>query len=148
MGTNGETELKFEYDLDPPNKRMVTGLIDRLIEHQGKHVIIDYKTTKKGPWRKTPGNIVHDLQLRCYARVVQKMYNVAASDITAALYYVEGGDLIAAQFSQESIEAAENELLMVYKEIEEMPADKAWGNVGDHCRRCKFRKKCPFYSLT
>lgn len=148
LGTEGIVEHEFRYDLDPPNQRCVTGLIDRLIERDDKFIIVDYKTTKRGPWRLTPSTVTKDVQLRCYARVVQKEFNVSADKIYAALFYLEGGNLIGAQFSQQSLDEVEKDLLEVYKEIENTPPENAWGNVGDHCRRCKYRKMCPFVRLT
>jgi CRISPR/Cas system-associated exonuclease Cas4 (RecB family) len=61
---------------------------------------------------------------------------------------LEGGDLIGAKFSQESLDAVEKELLETYMAIESMKPEHARGNVGDHCKRCEYRKMCPFYSLT
>jgi CRISPR/Cas system-associated exonuclease Cas4 (RecB family) len=148
LGTEGMVEHQFRYDLDPPNDKNVTGLIDRLIQREDKWIIVDYKTTKRGPWRLTPSTVTKDIQLRCYARVVQKQFNVPADKIFASLYYLEGGNLIGAQFSQKSLEQAEQELLNAYLEIEKTPPENAWGNVGDHCKRCKFRKMCPFVRLT
>jgi len=148
LGTEGIVEHQFRYDLDPPNDKCVTGLIDRLIQRDDKWIIVDYKTTKRGPWRLTPVTVTKDIQLRCYAKVVQKEFGVPAHKIYAALYYLEGGNLIGAQFSQKSLDEAEQDLLKVYREIENTPPDKAWGNVGDHCKRCKFRKICPFLRVT
>jgi CRISPR/Cas system-associated exonuclease Cas4 (RecB family) len=79
--------------------------------------------------------------------VVQKKFNAPADKIYAALYYLEGGNLVGAQFSQQSLELVEQELLQAYKEIENSDPDKVWGNVGDHCGRCKYRKICPFYRM-
>jgi CRISPR/Cas system-associated exonuclease Cas4 (RecB family) len=79
--------------------------------------------------------------------VVQKKFNAPADKIYAALYYLEGGNLVGAQFSQQSLELVEQELLQAYKEIENADPDKVWGNVGDHCARCKYRKICPFYRM-
>jgi RecB family exonuclease len=148
IGLDGETEYNFKYDLDPPHEKFVVGVIDRLIQRGDQFFIIDYKTTKKGMWRKDSHTILKDLQLRCYARVVQKEFKVPAENIKAALYYVEGGNLIGAKFSHQSLLDAEKELLDAYKRIEEMPAEAAWGNVGRSCKFCAFRKRCPFYSLT
>lgn len=147
LGAEGQTEYKFKYDLDPPNNRNVVGFIDRLIERDGHFIIIDYKTTRKGPYRATSHSVKRDLQLRCYTRIVQKEFNVDPSKIYAALYYLEGGNIIGAKYCQEDLDAVEKELLQAYKEIENTPPDKAWGNVGDHCTRCKFKKICPFRKL-
>ncbi len=148
IGVEGIVEFEFLYDLDPPHKRYVKGFIDRIIQKGDNIFIFDYKTSKKNHFRKNFGNISDDLQLRTYARVAQKHYNVPAKNIRAALYYLEGGNLIGSQFSEASLVRAEQELLEAYKQIQEMPEDKAWGNVGDWCRRCPYRKICPFYRLT
>ena len=144
IGTTGITEWSFEYDLDPPNSKMVTGVIDRVIEKNGKYWIIDYKTTKKGKFRETAESIKTNLQLRCYARVVQKTYNVDAKNINTALYYVEGGNLLGARFTNESLLAAEKELLKTYNQIVAMTPENAWGRVGPHCNFCQYKKICPF----
>jgi len=144
IGFDGDLEYPFEYDLDPPNERHVVGLIDRLIKKSDEFFIIDYKTTKRGRWRKTKETIKKDLQLRCYSRVVQKLFDVPADKIKAALYYVEGGNLIGATYSQKALEAAENELREGYKQIEAHDPDKVWGRIGRHCDRCEYRSICPF----
>lgn len=148
IGYEGYTEWEFNYDLDPPNKKIVMGYIDRLIQKDDKIWILDYKTTKKGWWRKGPKNIKGDLQLKTYARVVQKTFNIKAENIKAALYYLEGNELVGACFSEESLDKVEKELLNHYSEIENTNPNKVLGNVGNHCARCQFRKICPFYSLT
>lgn len=148
MGTKGLTEFPFEYDLDPPNRCLVNGVIDRLIENKNKYWIIDYKTTKPGKWRKTPQTITNDVQLRCYARFVQRQYNVPAENIQAALFYLEkGGDtnLVGARFSNESLIGVEQELLKTYRQIENMTPQEARGRVGEHCRRCDYRGLCPYF---
>lgn len=145
VGFDGEIEWDFEYDLDPPNKKMVTGFIDRLIEKNGTYFVIDYKTTQKGRYRKTPETILTDLQLRCYSRVVQKKLDIPASKIKAALYYLEGGNLVPVQFSEKSLIKAEMRLLKAYNDIEAADPDNAWGRVGPHCTRCNYRSICPFY---
>ena len=149
IGMDGELEWPFYYDLDPPHGKHVKGFIDRLIQRGDKWFIIDYKTTKRGPWRKTAHNISHDLQLRTYGRIVQKTFNVPSENIRAALYYLEGGNLIATQrFTDNHLESAEKELLEAYKRIESTPPETAQGLLGDWCRRCDYRKMCPLYRLT
>lgn len=148
IGYDGHLEYEFLYDLDPPNECFVKGVVDRLIIRGDKYFILDYKTTKKGFYRKTPNTIRKDLQLRCYARVLQKVFGAQAENIKAALYYLEGGNLIATRFTDESLITAEQELLETYRNIKEMHPDDAYGRVGDQCRRCDYRKSCPFYSLT
>lgn len=148
-GTDGLVEHEFRYDLDPPNNRNVTGFIDRLIikgEGENKKAfIIDYKTTKKGKFRVNKTTVLEDLQLRCYARVVQRDFGIAARNIKAALFYLEGENLIAAQYNEESLERVEKDLRDAFIRIENSDPDKVWGNVGWHCSQCEFREMCNFY---
>lgn len=146
IGMGGHLEYGFNYDLDPPNGKFIKGFIDRLIQRGDMWFILDYKTTKKGKWRKDPESIVHDLQLRTYARVVQTHFNVPAQNIRAALYYLEGGNLVAAKFSEESLIAAEQELLEAYNQIHAMAPDQTRGNVGGHCYRCAYKSICPYFN--
>jgi hypothetical protein len=146
LGFDGEVEWKFEYDLDPPNNRCLTGFIDRLIMKPNSCLIVDYKTTKPGPYRKTKHNIGGDLQLQCYARMAQKYFGYKAEQITCALYFLEGAEFLPTKFSQESIDNSEKRLLEVYKKIQNTEADQAKGTVGKHCYRCDFSKKCPFFN--
>lgn len=148
IGFDGELEYNFKLDLDPPHNRYVTGFIDRLIKRGDKFFILDYKTTKQGWWRKTAKDIVDDLQLRVYSRVIQKLFNAKAENIKAALYYVEDGELVGACFSEDSLKKAEQELLSTFMDIINTNPDDVRGNVGEHCKRCDYRKTCPFYSLT
>lgn len=146
IGVDGITEHKFEYDLDPPNKRNVTGFIDRLIIKNDKAFIIDYKTTKKGKFRVNRETVRDDLQLKTYARVVQREFGIRPENIKAALYYLEGEEIVAAQFSQESLIQVEEELRQSYIQIENTDPDKVWGNVTWQCKNCEYNNICPFYS--
>jgi putative RecB family exonuclease len=145
IGCDGITEHKFRYDLDPPHSRFVTGFIDRLILKEGKAWIIDYKTTKEGPYRENKNTIKYDPQLRMYSRVVQKEFGIEAENIRAALYYLEGENIIDASYTEESLESKERELLDLYKTIESHAPEEARGVTGGHCRRCEYREMCPFY---
>ena len=145
IGFGGITEHEFKYDLDPPNDRCVTGFIDRLIIKDGKAFIIDYKTTKKGKWRVNKKTVKQDLQLRCYARVVQKEFGIEPENIKAALYYLEGENLIAASYSSASLALVEADLLDTFKDVEASDPQKVWGKVGWHCKFCDFNNICPFF---
>ena len=147
IGTSGITEYGFYYDLDPPNGKHVKGFIDRIIQKGDKFFLIDYKTTKKGRYRKNKATITTDLQLRVYANVIRRDFGAKAENITAALYYLEGGDLFPAKFSDASLNAAEAELLESYKRIEAKDPKKIIANVGKHCERCDYRYTCPFVKL-
>lgn len=147
-GFDGELEWNFKYDLDSPNQKNVVGFIDRLINRKNNYFILDYKTTKRGNWRKNSKTIKSDLQLMTYARIVQKNFNVPAENISAALYYLEGGNLVSTKFSQKSLDHAEKILKECYDEIKDYEPEKVWGNIGDHCKRCEFRKICPFFKKT
>jgi len=145
LGFDGHCEHKFTYDLDPPYHRNILGFIDRIIIKNDKAWILDYKTTKKGPYRETPQTIIHDPQLRIYARVVNKEFGIAPENIKCALYYVEGGDLVGSQYTQDSLLSIEQELLQVYKDIENKTPESARGHLGQHCTRCEYNQMCTFY---
>lgn len=145
IGTDGMVEYEFKYDLDPPNNRCVTGFIDRLVIRGDKAFIIDYKTTKKGKFRVNKQTVTEDMQLRTYARVVQRNFGIKPENIKCALYYLEGEELVACQYSEASLINAEKELLADYLKIEASDPDKVWGNVGWHCKNCDYCSICPFY---
>jgi RecB family exonuclease len=147
IGMGGDLEYQFNYDMDPPNGRFIKGFIDRLIKKGDYYFILDYKTTKKGKWRKDSQSITHDLQLRAYAKVVQKFFNVPAENIRCALYYLEGGNLVGAKYSQAALDAAEQELIEAHRQISEAAPDQVQGTVGDHCNRCDYRSMCPYFNM-
>jgi RecB family exonuclease len=146
IGTDGILEYPFKFDLDPPHEKRAVGFIDRLILKGKSAFILDYKTTKKGPYRVNKSTVASDLQLRSYARVIQRDFNIKPENISAALYYLEGGDLVATKFNEESLASAEAELLDYYNKIQAHDPAKAWGTTGQHCARCEYNKMCPFYS--
>ncbi len=145
-GFEGHVEYDFRFDLDPPNERYAVGFIDRIIQKDDKFWIIDYKTTKKGWWRKGPKDIINDLQLRVYARVIQRDFGAKAENIKTALFYLEGSELVGASFSEQSLKQAEEELLKAYIEIQNASPDEVQGSVGNHCNRCDYKKLCPFFT--
>lgn len=145
IGFDGITEHEFRYDLDPPNNRNVTGFLDRLIIKGDKAFIIDYKTTKKGKWRTNKETVKQDLQLRVYARVVQREFGIKAENIKCALYFLEGPELVAAQYSEESLLEVERDLKESFIRIQIADPDKVWGNVGWHCQTCDYKSLCPFF---
>ncbi len=149
IGFDGELEWPFYFDLDPPNKYYIKGFIDRLINRQGKFFLIDYKTSKKGNYRKTATTILDDLQLRVYARIVQKEFGAKAEDIRCALFYVDNPvELFSTKYSQESLSAAEEELKETYRQIATKNPDEVIGNVDYHCQRCSFSDVCPFFAVS
>ncbi len=146
IGFDGFLEWEFNYDLDPPNNKKIKGFIDRLIIRGEKFFILDYKTTKKGPWRKTKSTIGDDLQLRCYGKIIQNHFNAKPENIMAALYYLEGPNLISTGFTQESLDSAHEELVNTYDQIHQMNADDVIGTTGNHCRFCDYKKLCPYFN--
>lgn len=148
IGYDGEVEWFFSHDLEPPNKKNVVGVIDRLIIKDGKAFIIDYKTTKPSRWRKDHTNITKDLQLACYCYIVNKTFGIEPKNIKSSLYYLEDAKLVPVTFSEKTLSSIPAKLLEVYDTIKSSDPDKIKGNVGDHCRRCEYRKMCPFWSLT
>lgn len=145
IGCDGITEHKFKYDLDSPNNKFVTGFIDRIIIRDKKAWIIDYKTTKKGPFRENKQTIKYDPQLRIYSRVVQKEFGIDANNIKAALYYLEDEQILSSSYDDNSLESIEKELLAVYNTIKDHDPSGARGVTGQHCQRCEYRDMCPFF---
>lgn len=145
MGCEGYTEYDFKYDLDPPNGKFVVGFIDRLFIKNNTAFVLDYKTTKKGPYRETKDTIKYDPQLRCYAKVINRNFGIPAQNIKTALYYLEDSELLGACYTQESLDKIETDLLSIYNQIEAQSPDAAWGNVGTHCPRCEYAPICTFY---
>ena len=145
IGCSGITEHKFRYDLESPNCKYVTGFIDRIILKQGRAWIIDYKTTKKGPFRENKNTVRRDPQLRMYSRVVQKEFGISPNNIRAALFYLEDEEIVDASYSEESLMAVERELLDLYDSIHAHDPAEARGVVGQHCKRCEYRDMCPFF---
>lgn len=146
IGTQGEVEWKFEHDLDPPNGRKLVGVIDRLLLLKDLCFIIDYKTTKVGPYRKTKATIGGDLQLQCYARMAQKHYGYKADQIRCALFFLDGCEVVDTKFSQETIDGVEKRLLEVYKSIQTADPDTTPGTVGKHCYRCDYKNICAYFN--
>jgi predicted RecB family nuclease len=144
----GHTEYKFKYDLNPPHEWLTTGFIDRIIIKGDQYFIVDYKTTKKGSFRKNSHTILKDTQLRMYAKVVQRDFGAKPENISCALFYLDGGDMIGAKYTQQSIDEAEAELREAYRQVIEADPETVRGRVGNHCQRCDFRGMCKFYSLT
>lgn len=145
IGCGGITEHRFRYDLSPPNGKLATGFIDRIILDGDRAWIIDYKTTKQGPFRENRETIKYDPQLRMYCRVVQKEFGLKAGNIKAALYYLDDAVVLSSSYDDESLLAVESELLGLYDEISERNADHVVGRTGQHCNRCEYREMCPFF---
>lgn len=144
---DGEVEMPFDFDLDPPNEAKIVGVIDRLVPKDGVYYILDYKTTRKGKWRKDRNTITTDLQLRCYGKVVQKKYGVEAENIKAALYYLDEPELISTRFTQKSLDDAQEELKQAYYQIKNHDPDNVIGTAGEHCKFCDYENVCCFNAL-
>jgi CRISPR/Cas system-associated exonuclease Cas4 (RecB family) len=147
FGLDGEIEWKFTIDMDGEG-RCMTGFIDRLIQKNDQFFLLDYKTTKPSMWRKDSRTITKDLQLMCYCYVVMKEFKADPKNIQAALIFLDDYKVVPVKFSEKTLLTVPERLLTVYKEIEQMSPEKVWGNVGPACKRCDYRKLCPFYSLT
>jgi ATP-dependent exoDNAse (exonuclease V) beta subunit len=148
VGFDGQCEYDFNFDLDPPHGKYVNGFIDRLIHKGDKYIIIDYKTTKKGPWRQNKRDVVSDLQLQCYSMIVKEHFKADAANIYAALYYLEGEEFIGANFTDKTLQQCRERLLDAYNEIEMADPDKVRGRIGRHCDRCDYRSICPALGTT
>lgn len=150
IGFDGMVERPFEYDLSPPNGFFIKGFIDRLIVKEKDGVksawILDWKTTKKGPWRKGPRDIIHDTQLQIYCRVVWRDFDISPENIQAALYYLDGGELVGAKFTEKTLIEAEATLADAFRDIRDKNPDTVVGTTGQHCRRCDYKEPCPFWN--
>jgi len=144
IGYDGEIEWKFKIDMDGKG-RCMTGFIDRIIRKDDSFFLLDWKTTKPSFWRKDSRTITKDLQLQCYCYVVWKEFNVSPKNIQAALMFLDDNKLVPVRFSEKTLQSVPERLLKVYKEIENMPPDHVYGNVGAHCSRCDYAKQCVFY---
>lgn len=145
--TEGYTEYPFNYDLCPPDECCVVGFIDRIVILKGKYFIFDYKTTKKGKFRKNKETVKKDIQLRMYAKVVQRDFGAKAEDIHCALLYVDGdnGSVIGARYSQEDIDEAEDYLRKTYLAIRDANPATVVGTPSDFgCRFCEYNSLCQF----
>lgn len=145
LGYDGYVEYRFQYDLEPPNKKLVLGFIDRLIIKDNKALIVDYKTTKPGKWMLNKQNIGSDLQLSIYCGVVHREFGIPYQNIHAGLYYLETGKLVGCNFSEKNIKEAEKSLLETYDKIAKQDPDTAKGRYGFHCKYCDYNHICPVY---
>lgn len=145
LGFDGELEFKFDHDLDPPNNVKLLGFIDRLIKKNNVFFILDYKTTKKGPFRKNKFTIKDDLQMQAYALIIKETFNIKAEDIKLALFYLEGSELVSVSFDEKTLQNCKKLLIETYNKIKNKDPEKVVGNVGSHCARCDYSDICPFY---
>lgn len=145
IGFDGELEFKFDHDLDPPNNVKILGFIDRLIKKKDTYFILDYKTTKKGMYRKNKFTIKSDLQMQTYALIIKEIFKVDASNIKLALFYLEGSELVSASFDENTLENCKKLLIQTYNKIKNKDPDTVTGNTGSHCARCDYSDICPFY---
>lgn len=145
LGFDGELEYKLEYDLDPPNNKILLGFIDRLIIKNDKAIIIDYKTSKDNSWRKNEKTIKSDLQLNTYAMVINERFGIKPENIQAALIYLEGAKTISTNFNQSNLQKVKENLKNLYCKIENLDENMAMPNVGSHCFRCDYNNICPYF---
>jgi len=147
IGTDGDVEWPFEIDLDPPNKKIWVGFIDRLIQRKNnKFFIIDYKTTRQGKFRKDRMSIRKDLQIKGYCYVVREKFKIPAENVQAALYYLEDDTLVpSGTFSEESLDSVPKSLLSMFREIEAKDPNTVVGKSGEHCNFCDYKDICPFF---
>jgi CRISPR/Cas system-associated exonuclease Cas4 (RecB family) len=150
LGFDGHVEWPFDYDLDYPENKKIIGYIDRLIpiKNNKGYLILDYKTTKPSAWRKDETNIKQDMQLKIYARIVQKTLNIDPANIAAALYYVMDNKLVGVpRFYKNDLEETENILLNSYNEIKNLNPELVGPTTGFHCKRCEYKDICPYSNL-
>ncbi len=146
VGCDGHIEYEIKYDLDPPNNKLLVGFIDRLFFKDDKAFILDYKTTKIGPFRKTKETIKKDLQLRVYAFYIHEKFKIEPEKIHTGLYYLDDSKLITAKYTLPELIEAKESLKKDFALIENMNENSITPNVGSHCKRCDYEDVCPFYS--
>lgn len=146
VGCDGHIEYEINYDLDPPNNKLLVGFIDRLFFKNDKAFILDYKTTKVGPYRKNKDTIRKDLQLRAYCFYVHTKFNIDPEKIHAGLYYLDDSKLVTAKYTLHELQDAVENLKKDFALIENMHENAVTPNVGSHCKRCDYEDICPFYA--
>jgi len=145
LGFDGDTEFEFKHDLNPPNNTILKGYIDRILKKNEKFFVIDYKTTKTGPYRKDKNTIKKDLQMQAYSLVVRDKFNISGDKIILALFYLEGGNMISVSFNDKTLDECKKTLLETFEEIKTKEPEKAKANVGNHCKFCDYNDICPYY---
>ena len=145
LGFDGDTEFEFMHDLNPPNNFILKGYIDRILQKNEKFFVIDYKTTKVGPYRKDKNTIKNDLQMQSYALVVRDKFNIDGDKIILALFYLEGGKMVSVSFDNKTLDECKKTLIETFEEIKDKDPEKAKANVGNHCRLCDYNDICPYY---
>ena len=145
LGFDGDTEFEFQHDLDPPNRIILKGYIDRLLKKNDKFFVLDYKTTKVGPFRKDKTTIKKDLQMQAYSLVVRDKFNIEGDKIILALFYLEDGKMISVNFDDKTLDECKEYLINSFEEIKDKNPNKVKANVGNHCRFCDYNDICPWY---
>lgn len=147
FGFDGFVEYPINYDLNPPNNYFIKGYIDRIINKGDKWIILDYKTSKKSMFLKNKDTIKKDLQLRIYAKAVQREFNVDPSNIYAALLYLDAKSIVGAKFSQQLLDSAENELIQTYEQIVNTSPENVVGSYSNLCNYCDYKSICSYYKI-
>ena len=145
LGTDGLTEHPIYVDLDPPNKKYIKGFIDRIIFKNDSAIVLDYKTTKPGPFRENAQSVKFDPQLRYYARFVSQEFKIPAQNISTALLYLDDYQIVGCKYTEQSLIDIEKDMLHLYNTIATKEPDAAWGKVGQQCPRCEYSDVCPFF---
>ena len=73
-----------------------------------------------------------------------RIKNCDIDKIRGALYYLEGGELIATKFKKELVEKTIEELKEIYDIIKEADEKYVIGTPGWHCKFCEYRLACHF----
>jgi CRISPR/Cas system-associated exonuclease Cas4 (RecB family) len=83
--------------------------------------------------------------MQTYALIIKEIFKANASDIKLALFYLEGSELVSANFDDNTLENCKKILIQTYNKIKNKDPDTVTGNVGSHCVRCDYSDICPFY---
>ncbi len=111
-------------------------VIDLLEVEDGQPRIRDWKTGWRVP---SQAEAEKDLQLRCYAWVVNRLYGY--DEINCKLEYVRHGAVRTVQVGPEEITKTEKRIL---KAIQAIEAETDWAPTpGSHCSYCPWTGECP-----
>jgi len=136
-----EVERRLEHKLS--DDLTFVGYIDFLRTGEGEAFILDYKTTKQSKWRKPAKS---SLQLKAYAAVISKQFDIRAERVTCALGFLQGELLDSVVFTQRQLDSAMADIVECADVIRN--TDKASVTPSQLCQYCDFRERCAHWIAT
>lgn len=131
-----EAQLEQEIEwIDEDENIWLYGLVDRLLK--SPLISVDYKTSKN------PNRDRHIFQMRLYALIISKIYEIEPKDIKCIIYYPRVDVEDKFLFSNQEIQLFEDNIKNMIATIE---SNTDWSpSTGYHCRWCEYNKThhCP-----